>query len=186
MTILGYNTTNTMEALAAFIANASVQYEALEHAIAPVDEKITDLQKDWEPRPLSFWSEILGKSIPAIREATASCLSLFDPKRSQETPIPIVMCARHLSYTCNLSHIEEQIEQSGILLTAYRLNVAEGLSVEKQIRERQRLMRALLALSQVIHKAIDDGRMTLKSAPEEQRKILCPSKRLHIVEEGAQ
>jgi hypothetical protein len=170
--ILGYDTTATMEALTAFIAQVSAQYEALEQAIAPVDEKIADLQKDWDPRPLAFWSEVLRKSIPAIRSATTGCLDLFGKKRSQATPVPIIICATSPGYTCDLHCIEEKIEEAGILLTAY-LRTPESESMETRIRARQRMMRALQQLSKVVHEAVDNGRLKLKSAPEEQRKFLC-------------
>ena len=176
MRILGYDTTNAMEALAAFIALADKEYAALEQAIGPVDEKIADLQRDWDPRPLAFWSGVLRKSIPAIRGATASCLDLFGRKRSQETPIPLIMSATSMVYACDLHCIKEKIEEAGILLTAY-LCTPESKSVETRIRERQRMMRALQQLSKVVHEAVDNGRLKLKSAPEEQRKLLCHSKR---------
>src|SRR5947207_1902475 len=110
--ILGYETTNAMETLATFVGLVSAQYDALEQAIAPVDEKIADLQKDWDPRPLAFWSEVLRKSLPAIRAATTGCLNLFGKKRSQTTPVPIIICATSIGYTCDLYCIEEKIEEA--------------------------------------------------------------------------
>ena len=46
-----------------------------------------------------------------------------------------------------------------------------------EIRERQRFLRALLALSKAVHEAVDNGRLRLLNAPEEQRKVLSPPKR---------
>src|SRR5579859_492620 len=174
--ILGYNTTTAMEALTAFIAKASTRYEALEQAIVPVDEKVTDLQKDWDLRSAVFWSEVLRTSLPAIRGATTKCLGLFDRKQSQETPIPIIICATNIGYTCDLHCVEAKIDEAGILLTV-NVRTCGSNSVEKQIRERQRLMGVLQQLSKSVHEAVDNGRLKLKSAPEEQRKLLSPPKR---------
>ncbi len=81
--ILGYETTKDMEALTAFIARAEAEYEALALAIEPVDEKIKDLNKDWELHPFSFWSSVLKTTLPVIRQATTTCLDLFSRKGSE-------------------------------------------------------------------------------------------------------
>jgi len=62
--ILGYETTNAMETLATFVGLVSAQYDALEQAITPVDEKIADLQQDWDPRVLVGGSEKISSSDP--------------------------------------------------------------------------------------------------------------------------
>ncbi len=181
--ILGYHTANTMEALAAFMGEVLAQYEALEQAIAPIDEKVEGLQKDWEPRPLSFWSEVLQTGIAEVRQATATCLGLFDKKRSHERAVPLIICATSISYTGDLHYVKERLEEAGILLTAYLHTSARTVSVEQHIRERQRMMRALQEVSEAVHEAVDKGRVTLKSAPEEQRRLFGPLPCLRVVKD---
>jgi hypothetical protein len=170
--ILGYETTKDREALAAFMAEALTEYEALEQAIAAVDEQIEDLKQDWEPRELSFWSKILRTFLPAIRKATARCLNLFGKKRSQAVPVPLIICGTHIGYTCDLHCIHDQIEEAGILLTSYLCTPLSNLSVETRDSQRQRLLRALEQLSQAVHEAVDKGRVKLKDAPQEQCTLL--------------
>lgn len=179
--ILGYGTSNTIEVLNSFITHAQQQYEALEQAIVPVDERITDLQKDWELRSFLFWQSILKTSLPAIRDATTQCLNLFDRKQSQTIPVPIAICATSIGYTCDLHCIGKKIEDAGILLTAY-FHTSDSNSIEQQIRGRQRILTTLRQLSKVVHEAVDNGRAKLDEAPEEQRKILCPRK-MHLEQE---
>ena len=96
-------------------------------------------------------------------------MDLFNGK---QLPIPFILDSAVTinNYTCNLRCIGEKVEEAGILLTAY-LHTKVCTSIEKQIRERQRMMHALLALSQAVHDAVDDGRLRLKRASEEHRKL---------------
>lgn len=169
--ILGYTITQSQEALEIFIAQAHQEYEALDRTIVPVDEKIKELQKDWHPRPSRFWHQILYTHIPAIREATAAVFLLFDRKQSKITPLPIIISGMSIGYIFDLNQINSEIEEVGILLTAY-LSTPTSSSVEHQIRERQRFMRALQKLSGAVHDAKAKGCARLKEATKEQVRLL--------------
>ena len=105
--------------------------------------------------------------------------------------MPIVICATSISYRCDLHLINDKLEEAGIRLTAYLRTPAAYLrtfenesAAEKQIRERQRIMHALEELSKAVHEAVDKGRVHLMSTPEEQQKLLYPSKRKRSQESG--
>src|SRR5438046_2996319 len=113
--------------------------EALEQAIRPIDERIRDLQQDWDLRPGPFWYEILTVFLPSIREAVIPCLDLVrrDPS---------------LLLIPNLQRIQEELEEAGILLTAYQYSPSESDFPEQALRVRQRILHTLQRLSRAVHK----------------------------------
>jgi hypothetical protein len=170
----GYSITRSQQELEAFIDQARREYDTLAGAIAPVDEKIANLQRDWHPRSAHFWGEALYRDIPPIREAARACSLLFDKGQSHVTPIPIVIYTTLPGFIGYLHHIDSVIEEAGILLTVY-LQTPRPSSVEGQIRERQRLMRALQKVSRATHNAIDEALGRLSQAPQKQVRLLTPT-----------
>jgi hypothetical protein len=102
-------------------------------------------------------------------------LGLFSPRGSQWKSVPPIIFGTGLACIVNFHSIEAKVEEAGILLTAYLRSSSSLYSgtrrhVEAQIRERQCLLRALEQVSQAVHDAVDNGRLKLKSMPEEQCK----------------
>lgn len=196
--ILGFETAIDERTLAQFLASAHQAYQKLEEAITPIDKQIADVQKDWDPRLASFWKAAL-QEIQTTRSAAADCINLFDCEQSQEVPVPIIISATSIAYLSGLHNVNAKIEEAGILLTAY-IQSSGSPSIEKDIRERQRLLWALKELSEAVHKAANKARAKLNEAPEVQRQLLVPTPaklaskksakanrtRLHIVGEHGQ
>jgi hypothetical protein len=116
--IMGYSVTDLPSVLQEFIAQARERYAAIEQAIQPIKAAITDLERDWTPRDVTFWQQVI-ESLDPVRQATQKCMALFDQTlNSQEHPAPLVLVATSFVYALGLQQIENSIEEAAILLFA--------------------------------------------------------------------
>lgn len=157
-TFLGAWVTDDPEVMSAFLAQGHVRYAALQQACAPIKEAIEELQRDWQPREQHYWQNILDQLSP-LRKAMHACRALFAREQNSEMhPLPMAFAANlTYRYGWNLNGVEEKIENAGILLT---IQSATPSSLdEAHIRQRQRVLRALEALHEVVLKATTDARI---------------------------
>jgi hypothetical protein len=172
---MGFWVTDQPEVLAAFIKQAQEHYNAIEAALSPIKEAITDLERDWGSRKEAFWQQAITNLRP-LRQASKACSALFEQEHSsQAEPVPMIIAATVLTYQFGLGRIESKIEEAGILLTAHRINA--GSLEEEHIRQRQRVLEALRKLEKAGREVVAEGRARLDDAAKEQHCITRPARK---------
>jgi hypothetical protein len=135
-----------------FYMKVQAAFTELKDAISPLDLKIKELNRDWEPKEFRFWSRALRQDVPAIQAAVAKCLHVV--VRSPEHPEVAVATLQRRCHIY-LSHIGGRIEEVGIKLTATLHDIGRTQSAEAQIRKRQDNKRVIEDLSKAVHEALD-------------------------------
>jgi hypothetical protein len=164
----GHYTTDEPEALTAFLARAHTCYHALSASLAPLRERLTDLEGDWQPRAQASWQETIAR-VTAVRAALQEILALFDPAQStpaHPTPLLIAMTAAE-AYGERWA-VQEALDEALILLTAYLPHCHS--QEERSLRLRQRVVAALRALLLTGADAVQCGQRKLAKAPEEDEQ----------------
>lgn len=170
--IMGYWVTDDLTVMETFLATARERYTTLEQVLEPIAAAVIDLESDWKPRWKEYWTPKLT-ALASVRAATQAVLQVFEREQSSRTaPIPLIITATSLGYRCDLHTVESKIEEAGILMTSY-LEVCTSQK-EQDIRQRQRVLKALQAVVKASREAITEGRGELEQAPREQQKLLTP------------
>ena len=138
-------------------------HHAIQQALSPLQEKMSDLERDWAPRDKAFWQEMLGMLQELKAVLQAACFLIDAPG------------GLFIQYTLmiELYHTLSLIDNTGIELTSY-LEVCTSRRVA-HLHQRRRLLVRLRELAQSVGEVLTltgtVGReKSLEGYQERQRK----------------
>lgn len=175
---LQFFVTTDPESTTSWIAQARHRYSQMEQALLPLQQVVSELEPDWQPKDPAYWQRMIEHLI-RLRQTLEECRSLFEREQSREDmPIPLEVLGSRLRYILSLSSVAHTCDEVGILLTSH--SAAPRSHEVASLRQRQEVLKALQAFCDAGRKAIEEGQAGFDALAVEQQRDpvpLAPRKR---------
>ncbi len=117
-------------------------YQALAPVATVLQEKVTDLEQDWQPRNAEFWQDVLT-ALAALRRTLQPCIDTINEGIGS---LPVACC----SAVVPLCIATAKVERVGLQITMY-LPACDSL---KGLPERQQILEELRELNRALQRSL--------------------------------